>query len=284
MSVSEKSLFRKMARDRSVSVSYANENDPFGRRMTVRSVEFLTGQPVLNKIYQQYRAEKGLLARDFWDLAIERLGLRLDYDERRLAAIPKQGPLVVVANHPYGVLDGLSACFLISRVRPDFKFLAHSAFLKAPELRDYLIPIHFDGASSSLRENVAPRRQAICHLENGGVIIIFPAGRVSTAPRIIGPALDAPWKIFAAAMIQRSKANVLPLHFEGKNSWLFHFVSLFSESLREAVLLGEMKKRINSRVIANIGETVPYSELVAITERQALLDNVRRRVFELASR
>ncbi|MBO6826511.1 MAG: lysophospholipid acyltransferase family protein [Sneathiella sp.] len=250
----------------------------------MRSVEFLTGQPKLNRIYQRYRAEQGREARNFWDAAIDRLKLNLTYDPVRLSNIPKEGPLVVVANHPYGVIDGLTACYLISRVRPDFKFLAHSAFLKAPELNDYLIPIHFEGSSSSLRANVEPRRQAISHLSNGGVIIIFPAGRVSTSPKVFDEAVDAPWKLFAASMIQRSQADVLPLHFEGKNSWLFHFVSLFSESLREAVLLGETRKRINSTLTANIGEIIAFEKLATITDRQEMLDIIRSKVFELQQR
>lgn len=266
-----------------VSVTYCNPDDPIFRRALIRSIELVSGQPKLNRIYQRYRAQ-GSGSDNFWADAIEKLALTIRYDPEGLSRIPRQGPLLVVSNHPYGVLDGLGLCYLMSQVRPDFKFIAHSTFGRAPELEPYLIPIHFDGPSAALRSNVGSRRTALRHLEDGGAIVVFPAGRVSTAPRVFDKAVDAPWKLFCATMILRSRANILPMHFEGGNSWRFHLVSIFSEALREALLLGEVSRRIGSELVANIGRTISFSEVEAIGNKQHLLDFLRGEVYRLEHR
>ncbi len=266
---------------RKVTVTYCNPEDPLLRRGLVRSLEFLTGQPKINGIYQRYRRD-GPADGDFWADAMERLGLTIRYDPDCLAQAPREGPLLVVSNHPYGVVDGLGLCYLISQIRPDFKFLAHATFGRAPELEPYLIPIRFDGESAALRENVSARRTALSHLEDGGAIVIFPAGRVATAPRVFDQAVDAPWKPFCATMIQRTRANVLPMHFEGKNSWLFHCASLISEGLREALLLGEACRRIGSELVAHVGRTISFDEVAEMHDKQLLLDFLRGEVDRLA--
>ena len=261
------------------TLSYATDDDPYFRRLFIRTIERVSGQPRLKRIYDAYRAEGGTGA--FWHDALNRLEIRLDYEADRLARMPETGPLIVVANHPFGVLDGLVACHLVSMRRPDVKLMAHATFERAPELRPYLLPIHFDGASTALRENVAARRSALEHLSGGGAIVIFPAGRVSTAPSVFGPATDAPWKLFVSAMVQRSDATILPLFFHGQNSWLFHLASRLGEAWREALLLRELARRIGKDVCVNIGEPTPSRALPGIDDRHALLDELRRRVYAL---
>lgn len=264
-----------------VSVSYCNPDDPPGRRLLIRLFELASGQPRLNRMYRDYRA-LGNGSGNFWADAIDRLDLRIRYEADSLSRIPRDGPLVVVANHPYGVLDGLALCYLVSQVRPDFKFLAHATFRKAPELRDHLIPIRFDGGPAAARDNVESRRRGLVHLRDGGAIVIFPAGRVSTAPRIFDRAIDAPWKLFCATMIRRCEATMLPMHFEGQNSWRFHLASRFGEALREALLLGEVARRTGSEVVANIGRPIDFSEVSGLAGKQDLLDFLRGEVYRLA--
>jgi putative hemolysin len=220
-------------------VSYCNPRDPLPRRVLVRAVELLTGQPKLQRLYDAYRASRGD-DDDFWESAVRWLDLSITYRRERLSRIPTSGPLIVVANHPFGVLDGIAVGYLTSRVRPDFKLLAHSVLGRAEPLRPYLIPIEFDGASSALRTNVEAKRAAVRHLREGGTLLIFPAGRVSTAAKMFGTATDAPWKLFTGRLIEVSGATVVPIFCEGQNGWLFHFVSKFSEGLREALLMREV--------------------------------------------
>lgn len=114
--------------------------------------------------------------------------------------------------------------------------------------------------------------------------MIFPAGRVSTAPRVFDEAIDSPWKSFCATMALRARANILPIHFEEANSWLFHLVCIFSEALREALLLGEVSRRFGSELVANIGHTISYSEVEAMRDKQTVLDFPRGEVYRLAEK
>jgi putative hemolysin len=261
-------------------VTYSNPSDPPLRRLAIRAVERLTGQPRLQRLYDHYlatRREDDL----FWRSAIEHLRLTVRHDSHRLHAIPAEGPLIVVANHPFGVLDGIAIGYLMSRVRTDFKLMAHAALGRASVFRPYLIPVEFDGASTALRENVAAKRAALAHLSEGGSLIMFPAGRVSTAPKVLGAATDAPWKLFAGKLVAASKATVVPVYFEGQNGLLFHLVSQFSETLREALILREVAKRIGADITARIGAPLPFEALSGEPSRQALLDRLRDEVYGL---
>ena len=272
--------FRGAWARRAPEVSYCNPGDPLHRQVMIRAVERLTGQPRLQRLYNEYKRVRRE-DEDFWQTAIDWLRLTVNYDTHRLQAMPAEGPLIVVANHPFGVLDGIAVSYLTSQVRKDFKLLAHATLGRAEVLRPYLIPIEFEGASSAVRTNVQAKRQSLQHLEEGGAIVIFPAGRVSTAPRVFGRAIDAPWKLFAGKLIARSGATVVPMFFEGQNGRLFHLVSLFSEALREALLLREVAKRIGDDITAHIGRPIPFAELMPWSDRQALIDHLRDLVYGL---
>lgn len=270
---------REMAQ-RAPDVSYCNPDDPLPRQLVVRAVEQVTGQPRLQRIYDEYR----LVEKDddnFWQSAIERLRLTVNYDSHRLNAIPAEGPLIVVANHPYGVLDGIAIGYLTSQVRSDFKVLANASLGRAEALRPYLIPISFDETQAAVRANVEAKRAAVRHLTNGGSIVIFPAGGVSTAPKVFGRAVDAPWKTFTGRLIATSGATVVPMFFEGQNSWLFHLASRFSQALREALLLREVVRRIGADITAHIGAPIPFADLTNWPDRLALIEHLRELVYGL---
>lgn len=262
------------------TITYATETDGPLRRGFITCVERLTGQRKLDRIYQQYRSEKQP-EQNIWAEAIKRLGVQVSLLSGQIEAIPKEGPLVIVANHPYGVLDGLSLCYMTSLIRKDFKFMAHATFKNVPEIEPYLLPVYFDGASSALRENIVMRKQALAHVHEGGAIIIFPAGRVATARFVLNRAVDAEWKLFCGSLIQRSQARVLPVFFEGQNSWKFHLSSLFGEMMREAMLLHEITRRMNTSLTAHIGETLEWSTLSRFGDKIELLNFLRAEVHKL---
>jgi len=212
---------------------------------------------------------------------VEWLRLTVNYNAQQLDAIPSEDPLIVIANHPYGVVDGIAVSYLTSLVRKDIKLLAHATLGRAGALRPFLIPIEFEGDSSALRSNVESKRTAIRHLRDGGALVIFPAGQVSTAPRVFDQAVDAPWKLFAGKLVATSQATVVPVFFEGQNSLLFHLVSRFSTALREALLLRELAKRIGADVTAHIGVLTSFEELADWSDRHALVEHLRDMVYSL---
>lgn len=262
------------------TITYATETDSPLRRRIITCIERLSGQPKLDRLYQQYRSEKQP-EQNIWAEAINRLGVEVSLISGQIEAIPKEGPLVIVANHPYGVLDGLSLCYMTSLIRQDFKFMAHATFKNVPEIEPYLLPVYFDGASSALRENIAMRKEALSHIHEGGAIIVFPAGRVATARYVLNRAVDAEWKLFCGSLIQRAEAKVLPVFFEGQNSWKFHLSSIFGEVMREAMLIHEITRRMNTSLTAHIGETLEWSTLSRFGDKMELLNFLRAEVYKL---
>lgn len=198
--------------------------------------------------------------------------------------VPKSGPLVVVANHPYGVLDGIVLCHLISRVRPDFRILANAVLWRAEELRDYVLPIDFAETREALKTNLRSRQQARKHLANGGVLLVFPAGMVATSEKLIGDHLnvsDRRWGSFTAQLIIRSKSPVLPVFFDGQNSVLFQVASHVHEALRLSLLFREVRRRIGHQINLAIGEVVPFAKLKHFNNGQELADNLQKATYGL---
>jgi putative hemolysin len=263
------------------SFSYAEPDDPRLKRGVIRLIERLSGQPYLVWLYRDYQ-RRDAARESFWDAAVKRLELKLVYDETRLAAWPRTGPLVVVANHPFGVLDGVVMCHLVAKVRPDFRVLTNSVLYRADEIKPWLLPIDFAETKEALKTNLASRATAKAHLMAGGCLVIFPAGGVSTTPRIWDKvAVDAEWKTFAARMIVQAKAGVAPVFFAGQNSSLFQIASHFSLTLRLSLLFKEVHDRIGSEVRVKIGEVLPYEALAALTDRQALMQHLRQLTYAL---
>ena len=264
-------------------LTYVTPDDPLWRRSFINCVEAVTGQKKLNNLYHQYRLV-GETTGNIWADAISHLRLKIEGLTETGSSIPAEGPVVIVSNHPYGVLDGLSLCYAVSLIRQDFKFLAHSTFQKVPELEPYVLPVDFDGASSALRSNIETKRAALKHVKEGGAVVIFPAGRVSTAKTPFSPATDADWKVFCGSLIQRSGADVVPVYFKGQNSWLFHLASSLGEAMREALLMREIVRRINSEVHGVIGDVIKHAKLAEFETRRDMLDFLRHQVCALEHR
>ena len=137
--------------------SYATRSDPPVKRGLIRLVERATGQPTLKRLYfENQRSPRP--HESFWQAAVRKLALDVRYDFDALARIPKAGPVVVVANHPYGVLDGLVICWLVEKLRSDFVVLIHSALMRAPEVRDFVLPIDFSENEEARATNLASRQ------------------------------------------------------------------------------------------------------------------------------
>lgn len=263
--------------------SYANAEDPRLKRFVIRLIERTTGQPYLRWLYEDYRNNPPT-NESFWDSAIRRLELNVTYDEVQLAAWPKSGPLVVVSNHPFGVLDGLTICHLVAKIRTDFLVLTNSVLYRADEIKPFLLPIDFAETSEALSTNLKSRAQAKTHLINGGCLVIFPAGGVSTTPTMWHKhAIDADWKTFTARLITQARAPVAPVYFAGQNSRLFQIASHISMTLRLSLLFKEVHNKIGSEIRVRIGDVVPYDALASITDRYAFMQHLRQMTYALGA-
>jgi putative hemolysin len=263
--------------------SYAVPTDPPVKRKLIRLVEKATGQPVLKRLYlDNQRSPRP--SESFWAAAVRSLALNVIYDEAALALAPRNGPVVFVANHPYGVLDGIVISWLVEKVRPDFLVLTNAVLMRAEEVRDYVLPIDFSDNPDARGMNVRSRAAARAQLEKGGAVVVFPAGGVSTAPDRLGrlPAVDAPWQPFVAQLVQRAKATVVPIWFGGQNSRLFQIASHVSLTLRVSLLFHEVKARIGASLPVAIGAPIAYAEIADIRDRQAMADLLMARTYALA--
>ena len=263
-------------------ITYATAAKGRGGRAVIRTLENATGRLSLLRRARGYQRDLESGA-DFWDVMTRRYGLTLEVTSGDLSNIPSRGPLILVANHPFGVLDGLMLGRILSMRRGrDFRILAHHVFAKAPDLHDVILPISFDETKDATRLNVATRVAALEYLRKGGAIGVFPGGTVSTAPRPFGPALDPRWRSFTAKMIARSDATVVPVYFEGTNSRLFQLASHLHCTLRMSLLIREFKARVDSSVRVVVGDPISNNALQRYAKDPiGCMDFLRKATYDL---
>jgi len=253
--------------------TYAAPEDAAWRRALIHAIEQFTGKPRLQRLYADYCRTPA--AGDFFAEAVERLRLTLAVDRRDLQRIPREGPLVVVANHPFGVVDGIVLGYLLAQVRPDFRIVVNSVLYRLPELQPFLLPVDFAETRAAQATNLATRRQALADLAAGRAIAIFPGGTVSTATTPLGRAVDPAWKPFVGRLVQEGRATVVPVCFAGQNSRLFQWASQLSMTLRLALLFHEVANKMGREVALSIGAPLASRELAHFTDRRALADHLR---------
>ena len=234
-------------------LSYATANTPPIRRWLIRTIENLSGRRRLLKIYHRWRAESAGGPR-MWRDALDMIGTRLEIDAPAdwYARLP-DGPLVIIANHPFGIADGVAILSIAERIGRPYRSLLNADFMRLPEVEALGLPIDFNETKEALATNLKTRNEARRLLKEGVTLVIFPAGGVATAENPFGKAEELPWKLFTVRLIQQSGATVLPVYFEGQNSAFFHFISRYSLSLRLSLLVLEFRHHIGGAVRARIG-------------------------------
>ena len=263
--------------------SYADPEDPILKKIIIRSIEFLTGQPKLFKLYRSYQENPNHWT-SFWEGCVDLLKLKIRINNLDLEKIPSTGPAIVVANHPFGVLDGLVLSWLVSQKRKDFKLLVHSLLLRAPETKGNLLPIDFTGDKKALLTNLETRKKARKHISEGGCIIIFPSGTVSTTLKFYqkkAKAFDCEWKKFTSRLIKQTDPKIIPINFPGTNSLAFQIFSHISLVLRSSLLFFEIKRRINTEVEVFVGDSFKYSEIGEDLSNDELADMLRTKTYLL---
>lgn len=263
-------------------ISYAHSARSRSGRAVIRAIENSTGRLGLIRRARGYEHEVAA-GRSFWEVMAARYGLRLEVTAGALENIPATGPLVVVSNHPYGILDGLMLGLLLDRARGDFRILAHNVFKRAQELNRIILPISFDETKEAVALNLRTRAEALAYLAEGGAIGVFPGGTVSTAARPFGRPMDPGWRNFTAKMIARSGATVVPVFFEGHNSRLFQLMSHLHPTLRVALLIKEFRARVGGTVRVAIGDPIPAAVLAPLrSDAKQMMDFLRRATYDLS--
>ncbi|MGH1446484.1 MAG: lysophospholipid acyltransferase family protein [Cognatishimia sp.] len=263
-------------------ISYAHSATTAAGRTMIRFLENTTGRVNLIKRAKGYEIEVGQ-GRDFWDVMVNRYGLKLEVIGGDLADIPRDGPLLLIANHPYGIMDGLIMGHILSELRGDFRILAHQVFRKAEDLNRIILPISFEETKAAMKLNLQTRKVAVDYLRDGGAIGIFPGGTVSTAATPFGAPLDPAWRGFTARMVAKTDAQVVPIFFDGTTTRLFQVASHLHYTLRMGFLIREFRKRVNTPVRIVVGKPIDQSELKArAKDTKRLMDFLRRETYALS--
>lgn len=237
--------------------TYSTPEMPWFRRTLIRSVERLSGRAGFERLYRTWQKKPRDPDASIFSEAIGELGLSADVTAEDLGHIPETGPLLVVSNHPYGIVDGLFIGHLIALVRKDVKLICHSLLCQPREARDVLLPIDFGPGPEARRTSAETRRKAVEWLDQGHVLIIFPAGGVATSVAPMARnAADFEWHPFVSRLARRAGVKTLALYVAGRNSRLFQMASHFSYALRVALIFFETRRRMHRPVTVRIAAPV----------------------------
>lgn len=228
------------------SLSYASTfEDPKLARI-IRMIEAMTGKLTVLRLVREFERRGVPKGQKFWRSALDVMGIDLTTPQEQLQRIPKDGPVIVVANHPHGMVDGMIFADLIGRVRDDYRILTRSLLTDLDEVAgSYMIPVPFPHDPDAQRKGVKMRAEAMSHLADGGVVALFPAGVVAHSETWFGPAIEADWNVFTAKLIRKSGATVVPIKFPGANSRMYQIANQISPVLRQGLLLHEIVHSLN---------------------------------------
>jgi putative hemolysin len=215
---------------------------------------------------------------------LQEMKVKLEVQAADIDRIPVKGPLVAVANHPFGVLDGVALTVLLSRVRSDVKILTNSLLEGIPELHRQCIFVDPFNTSSSWDRNRKPLMQAMAWLRQGGALAVFPAGEVSQWNVREAQVTDPAWNATAARLARKTGACALPVYFCGRNSGRFQVLGLINPRLRTLFLLAEFLQQREKNVEIRIGNAIP-SELIAnLDNDEEATEYLRLRTYLLSHR
>ena len=228
------------------SLSYASTFEDPWKASFIRVMEAFTGKLTILRLIRKFERKGAPSGQAFWRACLDVMGIELTTPQVQLDRIPKEGPVIVVANHPHGMVDGMIFADLIGRVRPDYRILTRSLLTAIDEVAgSYMIPVPFPHDKDAQRKGGEMRAKAMKHLKEGGVVALFPSGVVAASETWWGPAVEGEWNVFTAQLIRRSGATVLPMKFPGQNSRAYQIANKVSPMIRQGLLLHEIVHALN---------------------------------------
>lgn len=242
-------------------LSYAGTFTNPAKVVTIRAIEWITAKVKLLQMVRSFEKSGAPVGVTFWSKAVAHMGIRIDTPPEEIARIPKTGAVVVVANHPHGLVDGMIMGELVSRVRPDFRILTRSLLTGIPEIEEFMIPVPFPHEENSRELGLQMRDLTMAHLAEGGLVILFPAGKVACSETWFGPAIEAEWNVFTHKMITKSGATILPIHFTGQNSRAYQIANKLAATLRQGLLLYEIRRALFKPQRPHVGLPLSADEL-----------------------
>lgn len=239
----------------------------------------VSGLKRLERFYNEIEMKPG---EDFISALFAHLDLRLEVDPADLERVPAPGGVAIVANHPYGAIDGLALLHVLRHRRPDLKVMANFMLQQLEPLRDRFIGVNpFEQLAA--RSSFQGMRQAAQHLADGGALGVFPAGEVSSYRKEVDAVADPRWKTPVIKLIRHAGVPVVPLWFDGANSLVFQILGMVHPSLRTLQLPREMLRMHGRSVRLRIGNPLTDKELARFTSMDDLARFLRAKTYSIGS-
>lgn len=236
----------------------------------------------LDKLDTYYRERQdNMSSREFLRYTLDRLGIDYRVASGSTKKIPETGPAIVIANHPFGAIEGVMLAELLLQRRDDVKVLANEYLHRISELSELFIGVDVFETASSTQSNMSGVKQAIQHLKQDGLLLIFPAGEVSSLQIKQRKITDRKWNRIIAMLVRKTGASTTPIYIDGKNSNLFYLAGLLNPKFRTALLVREMLNKREQIIDLHIGQTIAFSELKTLKSDQAITDYLRLNTYLL---
>lgn len=246
-------------------------------------LERLLGIHSLNRIYNEVRLRLVHPEHDpaFFTKTLQVMKTSLKMDRAFSEQIPPEGPLIVVANHPFGGVDGVALGALLTESRSDSKLMGNYMLSRIDGIRGSIIQVDPFDQKASAQANLAGIKEAIRWLREGGCLGVFPAGEVSAFNWRNISVVDRPWSPHIASLAMRSGASVLPIYFEGRNCWLFQLAGMLHARLRTVLLPREFCNRCNSLLRVRIGRPISAKLMRLMRDPSVVTDYLRMQTYLL---
>lgn len=261
--------------------------DPFRKKLfsvVKGSLEWMFSLKGLNKLYSDAKKDGKDQDRFFFEQLLETMNTTYQMTERDLERLPKDGKAVVVANHPFGGIEGIILGSIFRSIRPDSKIMANYLLNYIPETRDLFFFVDPFGGKEAARNNIRSLRSSMEHVEDGGLLGIFPAGEVSHLKLFKGKIIDPDWSTTVARIVRKTKAPVIPIYFNGFNGALFQLAGLLHPRLRTAMLPRELLNKKDKQIEIRVGKQISWSKLKDFEDDASLTEYIRQRTYMLQNR
>jgi len=233
----------------------------------------------VNELFARAQPNQGP---DFVDAILKGCGVDIEFDERELKNIPKEGSFIAIANHPYGGIEGMVLLKILCMARPDSKIMANFLLKKIPNLADYFVAVNpFENIDHS--SSISGLKTTLELLSNGTPIGIFPAGEVSTFKVDKQQVTDRMWHPVVGKIIAKAKVPVVPIYFHGNNGLLFNLLSMIHPALRTAKLPSELFNKHGHTIKLRIGKPINVVDVPEGNNPTKLLNFLRARTYALGT-
>ena len=243
------------------------------------TVEKVFGFSYLKQLYKRNYSDPEL-SNNFWKRSLEIL--KIEHTLKDAERIPKQGPCIIVSNHPFGILDGLIICSEVAKLRKDYRVLINEELTAIDHIRDHLFPLRLDMSKDAAKINIKSKNNAIEFINKGGLVIIFPSGEVATSEKLFRKAVEKEWKPIIGSILRKVNCKILPIYCHGQNSFLFQLTGIINYKLRRILFARELINKSYKKFDAECGELLD-SQIFHKLENYQIAKNLRAETLKIVN-